>query len=203
MAASPPPTAADTVVVGAGAWGLAAALRLASDGADVVVLDDGGGPRRPTWRPACSPPGRSSRTTASTRATTPPRRGRCLAGLRARASRTPAGAASGYARSGAVYAAARPAHVGALRRLRAPVQHGGEACDWLARADSSRSSRRSARAVAGGLHLAGEHQAEPAVVRAALRRPARAAASASSPPAASALGPTASRCTTARALGAA
>jgi glycine oxidase len=166
MAANP--NSADAVVVGAGAWGLAAALRLATDGARVVVVDDGGPAATDVAAGMIAP--WSELEDDGEHALHDARRAAAAAWPAfADALAAAAQAPSGYARTGAVYAAARPAHAGALRRLQRLVLDGGEACDWLDRDDLYALEPALGPSVAGGLHLPGEHQADPAVVRAALR----------------------------------
>jgi glycine oxidase len=162
------PTSADAVVIGAGAWGLAAALRLARDGAQVVVVDDGGPAATDVAAGMIAP--WSELEDDGEHALHDARRAAAAAwpGF-ADALADAAHAASGYAETGAVYAAARPAHAGALRRLQRLVRDGGERCDWLSREELLALEPALGPSVAGGLHLPGEHQAEPAVVRAALR----------------------------------
>jgi glycine oxidase len=162
------PTSADAIVIGAGAWGLAAALALATEGAKVAVVDDGGAAATDVAAGMIAP--WSELEDDGEHELHDARRAAAAAWpVFARRLADAAGMASGYARTGALYVAARPPHAGLLRRLQATVRRGGEACEWLHRDDLVGLEPALGPSVSGGLHLAGEHQAEPALVRAALR----------------------------------
>ena len=146
------PTSADAAVIGAGVWGLAAALAARRERRRRSrSWTTAASRRRPSRRPACSAPGRSTRTTANATSTRPCGRPPPPGRPSRREVEAAAGLASGFHRCGSVYVAARPEHLGAVRRVRDTLARNGRPEDWqdadeLARASSPGSARPSAAA---------------------------------------------------------
>lgn len=168
------PTSADVAVIGAGVWGLAAAWRLATGGAEVVLVDDGEPPTATVAAGMLCP--WSEHEDDGERA--------FYEVLRTAAAAWPAFAAeleaasglpSGFHRCGSVYVAARPEHLGAVRRVRDTLARNGRPEDWQDADDLSAVEPGLGPAVSGGIALDDEHQADPAVLVAALRAAAEAA----------------------------
>jgi glycine oxidase len=168
------PTSVDAAVIGAGVWGLTAAWRLAVAGATVALVDDGGEPTATVAAGMLCPwsehedDGEREFYTA----------------LRAAAAAWPAFAAdveaaaglpSGYHRCGSVYVAARPEHLGAVRRVRDILARNGRPEDWQDADALAGVEPGLGPAVSGGIALDDEHQADPAVLVTALRAAGRAA----------------------------
>jgi glycine oxidase len=157
----------DVVVVGAGPWGLGAAWRLAERGARVRVLDDGGQPA--AWVAA----GMLAPWSEATEGEEELHRV-----MRTAATRWPAfadelgraaGRGAGHHRTGALVVAARPEHLGPVRRLCETLGRVGPTPDWTSGSDLRDLEPGLATAVAGGLVLPEEHQADPRELLAALR----------------------------------
>ena len=174
MADHPLPTAVDTAVIGAGVWGLTAAWRLAAAGATVALVDDGGEPTAAVAAGMLCPwsehedDGERDFYTA----------------LRFAAAAWPtfaaeveaaAGLPSGFHRCGSVYVAARPEHLGAVRRVRDTLARNGRPEDWQDADALTAVEPGLGPAVTGGIALDDEHQADPAVLVTALHATGRAA----------------------------
>ena len=162
--------AADVVVAGAGPWGLAVAWRLATDGANVVVLDDG----RPSAGAAAAgmlaPWGEAEDDDAlvhdefvAAGAAWP-----AYADALARAADAPVG----YVANGSLIVAYRPEHVGQVRRAAAAMARLGRAEPWRSGSALRGLEASLGVAVTGGVAIAGEAQADPGLLLPALRRAA-------------------------------
>jgi glycine oxidase len=162
------PTSVEVAVIGAGVWGLTAAWRLAAGGATVALVDDGGEPTAAVAAGMLCPwsehedDGERDFYTA----------------LREAAAAWPAFAAeveaaaglpSGFHRCGSVYVAARPEHLGAVRRVRETLARNGRPEDWQDADALTAVEPGLGPAVSGGIALDDEHQADPAVLVTALR----------------------------------
>jgi len=171
VADHPHTTTADVAVIGAGVWGLTAAWLLAADGARVVLADDGGAPTAEVAAGMLCPWSEheddgehdfygSLRTAA--------------AGWPAFAARLEqaSGRPSGFHRCGSVYVAARPEHLGAVRRVRDTLARNGRSEDWQDADRLADVEPGLGPAVSGGIALDDEHQADPSVLVAALREAA-------------------------------
>jgi glycine oxidase len=166
------PTSADVAVIGAGVWGLTAAWLLAADGASVVLVDDGGAPTADVAAGMLCP--WSEHEDDGEHAFYGVLR-RSAAGWPAFAARVEAasGLPSGFHRCGSVYVAARPEHLGAVRRVRDTLARNGRPEDWQDADRLADVEPGLGPAVSGGIALDDEHQADPPVLVEALREAAR------------------------------
>ena len=165
--------APDIVVAGAGPWGLGAAWLAARDGARVAVLDDG---RAPAGRVAAGMLGARSEAAEDERDMFELAR-RALEAwetfapdLAAASGRDP-----GLRPTGAIVVAARPEHIGAVRRRAAVLAAWDAPAPWRTGSELRALEPGLGPAVAGGLALDEEHQVEPRAMLAALRQAATAA----------------------------
>lgn len=168
------PTSVDAAVIGAGVWGLTAAWRLAAEGATVALVDDGEEPTAAVAAGMLCP--WSEHEDDGDRD--------FYAALRASAAAWPAfatevetaaGLPSGFHRCGSVYVAARPEHLGAVRRVRDTLARNGRPEDWQDADQLTAVEPGLGPAVSGGIMLDDEHQADPAVLVTALRAAGRSA----------------------------
>lgn len=161
--------AVDVCVVGAGPWGLAAAWRLARAGAAVAVCDDGAPPAAEVAAGMLGPWSEADEAD-----------GVLGALMRAAARDWPAFAAdvaadgggpSAHHPTGTLMVAARPEHRGTVAHLAAVLARIGEAgaARPLTAGDLRGREPGLGPAVTGGLHLPGEHTADPRVLMAGLR----------------------------------
>ena len=155
-------------MAGAGPWGLMAAWRAAQAGARVTVVAPSGEPPAGAvaagmlgpWAEAVE--GEEDLHALMVRAL---RRWPDVAGELARE----AGRDAGYRPSGALLAAARPEHIGVVRRRVEVIRSWGQEARWLG-AEALRDIEPGLGPdVAGGMDLADEHQVEPRALLAALR----------------------------------
>ncbi len=157
---------ADLVVVGAGPWSLACAWRCAVEGAHVRVIDDG---RTPAGWAAAGMLGAWSEAEEGADALNSILRRAVEAwphfadGL-ARA----AGVDCAYLRSGTVFVAHRPEHIGAVRHRLAAMAGGGPR-RWVSGSDLRGIEPGLSPRVAGGADLFDEHQVDPRRLLDALR----------------------------------
>ena len=157
---------ADLVVVGAGPWGLACAWRCAVEGARVRVIDDGR--TAAGWAAAGMLGAWSEAEEGADALNSILRRAveawpRLADGL-ARA----AGVDCAYLRSGTVFVAHRPEHIGAVRHRLAATAGGGPR-RWVSGPDLREIEPGLSPRVAGGADLFDEHQVDPRRLLNALR----------------------------------
>jgi glycine oxidase len=163
----------DLVVAGAGPWGLALAWRAAREGARVAVCDDGARPAG--WVAAgmlgpWSEAGEDEEALQALMVRAAARWPGFADELAAASGRDP-----GYERSGALLVAARPDHVARVRRQRERLSRLGQEHAWVPGSRLRELEPGLSTAVAGGLHLPGEHQADPRRLLEALREACAAA----------------------------
>ena len=168
MADHLPPTSADVAVIGAGVWGLTAAWLLAADGAGVTLVDDGGAPTADVAAGMLCP--WSEHEDDGEQAFYGVLR-RAAAGWPAFAARVEDGVrpTERLPPCGSVYVAARPEHLGAVRRVRDTLARNGRTEDWQDADRLADVEPGLGPAVSGGIALDDEHQADPAVLVEALR----------------------------------
>ncbi len=162
------PTSVDAAVIGAGVWGLAAAWRLAAAGASVALVDDGGEPTAAVaagmlcpWSEHEDDGERDFYVVLRTAAAAWP--------AFATEVEAASGLPSGFHRCGSVYVAARPEHLGAVKRVRDTLARNGRPEDWQDADALAALEPGLGPAVSGGIALDDEHQADPAVLVTALR----------------------------------
>jgi glycine oxidase len=157
----------DVAVIGAGPWGLAAAWRIASRGARVTLVDDGGEPTAAVAAGMLAPWSEVSDDERDMHRAMVAAAGRWPGFADELAAA--AGLPSGFARTGSLLVAARPEHLPWVRRLRETLLLMGETADWRPGSRLRALEPGLAPAVAGGLDLPGEHQADPRLMLPALR----------------------------------
>lgn len=153
------------VVVGAGPWGVAAALSLCDAGWSVTLLDDTG--------PAA---GHAAAGMLGPASESEPGRDALSERLHRAAGRWPGFAATlagpgidaGYRRCGTIHVAVGREQIAPLRRRAEQMAAAGSPADWLPARDLRRIEPGLGPAVGGGLHLPDEHQVDPRALRAAL-----------------------------------
>ncbi|WP_281412229.1 glycine oxidase ThiO [Miltoncostaea marina] len=153
-------------MVGAGPWGLMTAWRAAAAGARVRLIDDG---EAPAGSVAAGMLGPWAEAEEGER----PMHELMLRALAAwpataRELGAAAGADAGFRVTGAVLAAARPEHVGVVRRRLATLASWGEPFGWLPGGRLRAVEPGLGPAVAGGADLPDEHQVEPRALLRAL-----------------------------------
>lgn len=154
-------------MAGAGPWGLAIAWRAAAAGASVAVVDDG---RDPAARVAAGMLGPwSEPAEGEDRLHELLVRGARAWPAFAASLGAAAGRDSGYLRSGALLAVARPEHRAVVRRRLEILEGWGEPVPWLTGSQMRALEPGLGPAVAGGASLEEEHQVEPRALLAALR----------------------------------
>ena len=160
-------TAVDLAVVGAGPWGLALAWRAARDGARVALCDDGAPPAGWVAAGMLGPWSEAADGEEDVHALMVAGAGRWpgfAAELRRGSGRDP-----GYIRSGAMIVAGRPEDLPRVRRHRERLGAMGRDLPWIPGSRLRELEPGLSTAVAGGLHLPDEHQADPRLLLDALR----------------------------------
>lgn len=157
----------DLLVVGGGLWGIAAAWRCAEDGASVRVIHDGGPSAGSVAAGMLGPWSEAEDGQPALNAM-----------LRVAADAWPgfadrvaaaAGVDPGYLRSGAVFVAARPEHIGAVRHRLTTMGTLGSPHTWASGSALRAIEPGLSPHVAGGADLPDEHQVDPRRVLDALR----------------------------------
>lgn len=157
----------DTVICGAGVWGLAAAWRCARGGARVALIDDGG-----------VPAGHVAAGMLGARAEADSQDPQMLELLSEALGRWPAfseqvastaGRPLGDTYPGALLTASRPEHVARIRRLGETLAHAGSSAEWAPGSRLRELEPSLSPAVSGALVLPEEGQVDPRSLLAALR----------------------------------
>ena len=165
MAATPPHS--DVAVIGAGLWGLATAWATAAAGARVVVLDDGAARAGEVAARMVAPWSEVEDDEHPLHAAL--RDGASAWPALAERLRAASDVDPGFRRTGSLAVAARPAHLGQVRRLREVLRRVDHDATWLTGTALREREPGLGPSVAGGLELADEGQADPRRTLAALR----------------------------------